>query len=39
MTAKLNAFLIVRLLTITCIAFVVAAMLAPVAFGHPPDPG
>ncbi len=38
MTAKLNTFLIFRLLTITCVVFVVAAMLAPVAFGYPPDP-
>ena len=40
MTAKLNTFLIVRLLTITCVVFVVAAVLAPLAFGHtyPPDP-
>ena len=38
MTAKLNAFLIVRLLTITCAVIVLAAVLAPVAFGYPPDP-
>ncbi len=38
MTAKLNTFLIIRLLTVTCALLVVAAALAPVAFGHPPDP-
>jgi hypothetical protein len=38
MTAKLNTFLIVRLLTITCAVIVLAAAFAPVAFGFPPDP-